>query len=213
MPSMLLADAISKGAEEPLSGCRLSRKTVQVVLPVHWPWLPSLPTPEERLEPPFGSLAVLRSHPTVLVPWPSRLHVLEGCRWRPGAATEAESAPQVRTRNFLLNRRQYRCSPTDIGLCRRRPTHPERSALRRFAFARFSSAPTDFHQTLPHGRALVTLVRGSLRQGPFRGLSPPFRAHAGCTALLAPLVSLAFACRKCPFLNGPQRKAGSQPHH
>ena len=81
----------------PLAGCRLSRETGPAVLPVHWPWSPSLPAAVPRLGPPFDGLPVLRDHPTPLVSSSSRLWFLDD--YRPSA--EAERPPRVRTQNFM----------------------------------------------------------------------------------------------------------------
>jgi hypothetical protein len=60
----------------PLSGCRLSRKTIRVALPLRWPWSLSLPA-FQRLGPAFADLPVLCNHPTPLVPSSSRPFVLD----------------------------------------------------------------------------------------------------------------------------------------
>jgi hypothetical protein len=60
----------------PLSGCRLSRKTIQAALPLRWPWSLSLPA-FQRLGPAFAGLPVLCDHPTPLVPSSSRPFVLD----------------------------------------------------------------------------------------------------------------------------------------
>src|SRR5690242_19625157 len=67
----------------PLSGCRLSRRTVQAASPVYWPWSPFLPAPS-RLRPAFAGLVVPCDHPTPLVPSPSRPFVLDGYRFLGG---------------------------------------------------------------------------------------------------------------------------------
>jgi hypothetical protein len=87
----------AQSRERPLAGCRLSRETDSVGLPVHWPWSPSLPARGERLGPPFDGLPVLRDHLTPLVSSPSRLSVLDG--YRPQA--EAERSPRVSAQNFV----------------------------------------------------------------------------------------------------------------
>ncbi len=66
----------------PLAGCRLSRETIQVVLPVGWPWSPFLPAACQRLRPTFVGLVVLCDHPTPLVPWSCRPFVLHDYRPR-----------------------------------------------------------------------------------------------------------------------------------
>ena len=81
----------------PLAGCRLSRQTFQVGLPVRWPWSPSLPGAARRLGPPFDGLSVLRDHPTSLVPSPCRLSFFTAT----GSRSEAERSPRVRTQNFV----------------------------------------------------------------------------------------------------------------
>ena len=81
----------------PLSGCWLSRGTVRAVLPICWPWSPSLLALLRRLGPPFDGLPVLRDHPTSLVPSPSRPFVLDGYRLRGGREISHGKNAELRT--------------------------------------------------------------------------------------------------------------------
>src|SRR3954470_12121788 len=81
----------------PLAGFRLSRETVPVDLPCHWPWSPSLPAGSPRLGPPFGGLPGRCDHPTPLVSSSPRPFVLGD--FRPWAG--AERSLQVRTQSFV----------------------------------------------------------------------------------------------------------------
>lgn len=125
----------------PLSGCRLSRRTVRAVLPVGWPWPPSLPAQQQRLGPAFAGLPVLRGHPTPLVPSSSRSFVLDDYRLRLSAA-EAERSPWVRTLSFVPTPTPLRTSVRQISgfAAARRLAHGPH-ASRRFACARFGTSP------------------------------------------------------------------------
>ena len=98
--------------ERPLAGCRLSRETDPVGLPVHWPWSPSLPARGERLGPPFDGLPVLRDHPTPLVSSPSRLSFLDGYRLR-GGSREVSSGKNTELRTDAVA--YTPACPTDMG--------------------------------------------------------------------------------------------------
>src|SRR5205814_789146 len=76
--------------ERPLAGCRLSRETILVGLPVRWPWSPSLPACCARVGPPFDGLPVLRDHPIPLVSSSSRRWFLDDYR-----APRAASRPRL----------------------------------------------------------------------------------------------------------------------
>jgi hypothetical protein len=97
--------------ERPLAGCRLSRETDAVGLPVRWPWSPSLPAPDARVGPPFDGRAVLRDHPTPLVSSPSRLSFRVGYRLR--GSREASSGKHTELRTDAVAYTPV--CPTDIG--------------------------------------------------------------------------------------------------
>jgi len=124
----------------PLSGCRLSRRTVRAVSPVHWPWSPSLPVGPRRLGPPFGGLPVQRDHPTPLVPSSSRPFVLDDYRLRfrrGGREVSPGKNAELRTDSVATTRDPRRI----LGFAAPGRLTPGRNALRHFAFARFGAAP------------------------------------------------------------------------
>ena len=98
--------------ERPLAGCRLSRETDSVGLPVHWPWSPSLPARGARLRPPFDGLPVLRDHPTPLVSSPSRLSFLDDYRLH-GGSREVSSGKNTELRTDAVA--YTPACPTDMG--------------------------------------------------------------------------------------------------
>lgn len=165
----------------PLAGWRLSRQTVLAGLPLGWPWSLSLPA-SRRLGPAFAGLPVLCDHPTPLVSSSSRPFVLDEFRSRCLAAG-AERPPRVRTQNFTPTPSPLRGPPDGYWASLLPASSPSGThALRRFIRIRFGAAPLDFHRTPPRGpveltpnrdpvlraSALVSLVGGSLRQGPQR---------------------------------------------
>ena len=74
---------------------------------------------------------------------------------------KAERSLRVRTQNFVRNRRHYLRSSDEYRASLRAASSPnERPALRRFAFARFRTAPMSFHRTPPRGLAAAAQAVG-----------------------------------------------------
>jgi hypothetical protein len=139
----------------PLSDFRLSHQRVQVALSVHWLWSPSL-VGLRQLGVPFGTLAVLRDHPTSAVPSPPRPFVLGSYQWSPtGGRQISPGKGQKASREPVTNTYGR---PADFGLRDWRLAYPR---LARLTVLRFRSVPRctyDFHQTAPRGAALVFCV-------------------------------------------------------
>jgi hypothetical protein len=124
----------------PLAGCRLSRETVQAVLPVGWPWSPSLPAATLRLGPAFAGLPVLRNHPTPLVPLPCRPFVLHSYRrdFRDGGreVSPGKNAESRADAVAFTHAARRILGFTAIG-----QLTPRTYASRRFTSVRFGTAP------------------------------------------------------------------------
>ena len=138
-----------------------------------------------RLGPPFGGLPVLRDHPTPLVPSPSRPFVLGDYRRRPTRRGGREVSPgknaELRADPVATTHRLRRISGFTAGS---RLTHG-RHALRRFAFARFGTAPMTSTRRPLAGLPPSLPPRPCLFGAGFPPSGSPedfhllFRAHAG----------------------------------
>jgi hypothetical protein len=98
--------------ERPLAGCRLSRETGLVGLPVRWPWSPSLSAGCAQMGPPFDGLPVLRDHPTPLVSSSSRRWFLDDYRASRGSR-EVSSGKHSELRTDAVA--YTPACPTDMG--------------------------------------------------------------------------------------------------
>ena len=173
----------------PLAGCRLSRRTVS-----------SCPASSLAVVafPPRGLRAVgtafRRPSGTTRPSDSSRPFVISFFRPRrlPPVRAEAERSPRVRTQNFVPTPSPLR-APAD-GYWASLPmasSPPGRTPLTALRFRSVRYCTLGFHQTPPRGwrraNALVSLVLGSLRQGPKRTcllmshlvVLCPCRAHQG----------------------------------
>ena len=157
--------------ERPLAGCRLSRETGLVGLPVHWPWSPSLAAGCARVGPPFDGLPVLRDHPTPLVSSSSCRWFLDDYRASRGSR-EVSSGKHTELRTDAVA--YTPACPTDMGFTAVGQLTPGLDASHSASLSLGSgTASSDFYRTLPRGwcglaNALVSLMVGFLRQDPKR---------------------------------------------
>ena len=166
----------------PLAGCRLSRRTVAAVLPVHWPWSPSLPAATARRGWDRLSTA-LRYYATIRL-LSSLRHLVLGSSTTTAhpAVAEAERSPRVRTQNFVPTPSPlrtppdgYRASPPEAGSPAGRTPHGASLSL---GSALHLGLPPD----PPRGRSPCPFGVGFPSSGSPEDFHLLFCAHAGRTS-------------------------------